>query len=112
MHANFKGLAFSFKDAGDSKIWKRIMEEEDPVSITLPPIYEDKLTAFQKMMLIKILREEKTVQASKEFVKKELGEVFIISPGFNLEEIFKDTIMTSPIIFILSPGADPIAYLI
>jgi dynein heavy chain len=78
----------------------------------MPPIFNDRLTAFQKLMLIKILREEKMVNQIKLFVEEELGKIFIMSPAFNLEEAFKDTINTSPIIFVLSPGADPIAYLI
>lgn len=78
----------------------------------MPPLFDERLSDFQKLMLVKALREEKTVQASKNFVKKELGEKYIMSPAFSLEEAFKDTVNTAPIIFILSPGADPIAYLI
>lgn len=61
--------------------------------------------------MYRVLRDEKTVTAAKDFVKATLGEFYIISPGFNLEDAFKDTINTAPIIFVLSPGADPIAYL-
>lgn len=63
-------------------------------------------------MLIKVLREEKLVLAIKEFVKAELGEKFIISPAFDLASAFADSMNTSPIIFVLSPGADPITYLL
>lgn len=110
-HANFKDLSLSFKDKGDEVTWIEIMTSEEPSQIQLPPLFEERLTPFQKLMLIKSLRDEKTVQASKNFVKKELGEKYIISPAFSLEDAFKDTVNTAPIIFILSPGADPIAYL-
>ena len=111
-HANFKDLSLSFKDKKDEIIWKELLTSEDPSSMQLPILFESRLTDFQKLMLVKALREEKTVQASKNFVKKELGEKFIMSPAFSLEDAFKDTVNTAPIIFILSPGADPIAYLI
>lgn len=62
-------------------------------------------------MLLKVLREEKLVAGIKEFVKKELGIKFIESPPFDLEGSFNDSVSTTPIIFVLSPGADPIAYL-
>jgi dynein heavy chain len=63
-------------------------------------------------MLIKVLREEKLVGAIKEFVKKEMGEKFIESPPFDLNGAFSDSTAAAPIIFVLSPGADPISYLL
>lgn len=47
----------------------------------------------------------------KDFVKAELGEKFIESPPFDLKAAFQDSSNTTPIIFVLSPGADPIPYL-
>jgi dynein heavy chain len=48
----------------------------------------------------------------KNFVLKVLGKVFIESPGFDLKGSFEDSSSTTPIIFVLSPGADPISYLL
>jgi dynein heavy chain len=49
--------------------------------------------------------------AVKNFVKAELGAKFIESPPFDLEGCLADSSNVTPIIFVLSPGADPIAYL-
>ena len=48
----------------------------------------------------------------KNFVLNILGKTFIESPVFDLKGSFHDSTPTTPIIFVLSPGADPIAYLI
>lgn len=40
-----------------------------------------------------------------------MGELFTKSPLFDLKGSFADSTCTTPIIFVLSPGADPIAYL-
>lgn len=48
----------------------------------------------------------------KTFVKESLGELFTISPVFDLKGAFSDSTCTTPIIFVLSPGADPITYLL
>lgn len=48
----------------------------------------------------------------KNYVKESLGEMFTLSPQFDLKGSFTDSSCTTPIIFVLSPGADPIAYLL
>lgn len=111
VHPNYKDITKSFEDPSDRKIWKNIMETENPQKIQLPPIYEDRLTSFQKVVLIKVLRESKLMLQAKVFVKQELGKVFIESPPFNLASCLADSLPSTPIIFVLTPGSDPIAAL-
>jgi len=112
VHYNFKDLSKSFQEPNDTKIWKSIMTSENPQKISLPAIYEDRLSSFQKVMLLKLLREPKMTLAAKVFVKKELGKVFIESPAFDLTGSLADSTSTTPIIFIITPGSDPIANLV
>lgn len=44
----------------------------------------------------------------KNYVKETLGPLFIESPVFDLKGSYKDSTCTTPIIFVLSAGADPI----
>jgi dynein heavy chain, axonemal len=85
---------------------------EDPTNVNLPPLYEERLTPFQKLMLLKVLREEELIFGVKKFVKEELGKKFIESPPFDLGSSYSDSSPSTPIIFILSPGADPMVYLL
>lgn len=110
-HANFKNLIRSFEDTSDKVIWKSICASDEPHLIPLPPIFEDRLTNFQKLMLLKVVRPGKMMFGVKSFVKNELGAKFIESPPFDLEGCLADSSNITPIIFVLSPGADPIAYL-
>ena len=87
------------------------MREENPEKVPLPAIFADKLSHFEHLMLIKVLRKTKMINSVKQFVANSLGLNFIQSPPFKLEEVFGDSIPSTPIIFVLSPGADPIAYL-
>ena len=41
-----------------------------------------------------------------------MGNFFVESPLFDLKGAFNDSTCTTPIIFILSPGADPMSYLL
>jgi dynein heavy chain len=92
----------------DSVYWKDLMASEDPSRLSLPSKYEDTLTEFQKLMIRKIIKEENLMLYVKEFIRKELSDEFIESPAFDLPSVYVDSIAVSPIIFILSPGADPI----
>lgn len=111
-HFSFKDITKSFADAGDSATWKRILSAEEPSTIPLPPLYEDRLSPFQKLMLARVLREEKLVPAIRAFVGAELGAKFTESPPFDLEGAADDSTPGTPVIFVLSPGADPIADLL
>ena len=64
------------------------------------------------MLLLKTLREEKLISLIKNYIKETLGSLFIESPAFDLKGSFTDSTCTAPIIFVLSPGADPITYLL
>ena len=64
------------------------------------------------MIIYKILREEKLISLIKNYVGLLLGKIFIESPVFDLKGAFFDSVCTTPIIFVLSPGADPISYLL
>ena len=63
------------------------------------------------MLLVKALCEEKLMVGIMEFVRATLGNEFIESPPFDLIGAYDDSSNMTPIIFILSPGADPIIYL-
>ena len=88
------------------------MNADNPSAIKSPENLEVKLDIFQKMIIYKILREEKLILIIKNFVLKVLGKIFIESPVFDLKGAFEDSSSTTPIIFVLSPGADPISYLL
>lgn len=46
------------------------------------------------------------------FVSEKLGQKYIEPPPFDLPNAFNDSNATSPLLFILSPGADPTAALL
>jgi dynein heavy chain len=65
------------------------------------------LNAFQRLLLVKSLRENFLQMEARSFVAKELGDSYTISPPFDLLGTYKDSTKITPIIFVLSAGADP-----
>eukprot|EP01018_Ginkgo_biloba_P018810 Gb_18327 [translate_table: standard] len=101
----FDGLS---KDITENlREWKLFFEAAEPHNSALPTKWDKAVDLFQRLLLIKCLREEKIVYACEVFVKEKLGKQFVGSVPLQLEEVFKDTSNTTPIIFILSTGADP-----
>ncbi|KAJ9576326.1 hypothetical protein L9F63_006826, partial [Diploptera punctata] len=65
------------------------------------------LEDFEKLMLLKALKEEKLVFAITEYVKEKLGQSFIESPQSSSAVLYKDTSNITPLVFVLSTGSDP-----
>ena len=53
------------KFLGEKMTWKQIMKDENPEKIPLPAIFAEKLSAFQHLMLIKVLRKTKLIYSIK-----------------------------------------------
>ncbi|KAK9882719.1 hypothetical protein WA026_022770 [Henosepilachna vigintioctopunctata] len=109
MFDSFKGLPDDIEsviplEIGDFNIDIKVIPTSRRVS-TIP--WNQRLKDFEKLLLLKTLKEEKLVFAITEFVKMKLGQAFIESPQVSLQLLYQDTGNTVPLVFILSPGSDP-----
>ena len=69
------------------------------------------LDAFQFLLVLRAIRPDMLVPAMANYVTFKLGEYFVTPPAFDLGLVFKDSGPTIPLIFVLSPGADPLSSL-
>ena len=75
----------------------------------MPGEWDSKLNTFQKLIVLKSLRSDKITLAVQNFVVEHLGQPFVEPPVFNLQKSYKDSSITTPLIFVLSKGSDPVA---
>jgi dynein heavy chain len=107
----FKGLTADVKKK--PAMWKSAMvDAEFPHESELPAPWSNKLSNFQKMLVLRAFRPEKLVFGTRVYTGKQLGDTFTESPPFDLEGCFNDSTCKTPLIFVLSPGADINDYLL
>lgn len=69
--------------------------------------WNDVLSPFKKLMLISFLKPELLVTAISSYVRFTLGTEFTESKGTSLASVYQDISPTTPLIFVLSTGSDP-----
>eukprot|EP00644_Phytophthora_capsici_P004659 jgi/Phyca11/7444/fgenesh1_pm.PHYCAscaffold_19_\ len=108
----FQGLCASLTNVWPR--WINWLESPDFLSnpTSCPGNYGSTLTAFQKVLLLRGLAEEKVPQAVLNMISTEMGAEFGRNASTTMEEIYNDTDRKTPCIFVLSAGADPTGMLL
>uniref|UniRef100_A0A8C8RR18 Dynein axonemal heavy chain 12 n=1 Tax=Pelusios castaneus TaxID=367368 RepID=A0A8C8RR18_9SAUR len=110
----FRGLRYSKNPlVRISPEWRKIYDSKEPHSVPLPKPWDKTLNALQKMIILRCLRSDKVKRhAIMIFVTDKLGKKFVEPPPFDLTKSYLDSNSTIPLIFVLSPGADPMSSLL
>lgn len=73
-----------------------------------PEPWATKLDDFERLLVLKCLRPDKVINAMQIYLAKYLGQQFIEPQIANLSAVYMASSNTKPIVFILSPGIDPV----
>ncbi|PVD32839.1 hypothetical protein C0Q70_08286 [Pomacea canaliculata] len=91
----------------NEKTWKAWFDHDTPESQPFPMQYNEVLSQFQRLMLLRCFRVDRIYRAVMEYVTKIMGEKYVTPPIISFESVFDQSTPASPIVFILSPGSDP-----
>ena len=91
--------------------WKKLYDSPNPQSLKYPTPF-DALSGLDRMVVLRSFRPDKLVPASQDFIVDNMGQSYIEPPTFDLTGSFADSNCCAPLIFVLSPGADPMAALL
>ncbi|XP_043259913.1 dynein axonemal heavy chain 7 isoform X2 [Colletes gigas] len=105
----FEGFKDSFVENVDA--WKVVFDHMEPHTLHFPAPY-DTVTPFKRMLVLRCIRPDKVLPAAQQFVEVHLGRLYIEPPPFDLLSSFADSYACIPLIFVLTPGADPMAILL
>jgi len=97
---------------GSLESWQKIYNSRSPQTEELMAPWNEKLSDFQRIILIRVIRPDKAVPLTRLFVEAKLGVKFTRPPPFDLAGSYADSHSCAPLIFVLSPGADPMAQLL
>ncbi|KAM9212758.1 dynein axonemal heavy chain 14 [Dugong dugon] len=93
-----------------NEVAKLLNEDEEMCSpINFP---WEKLTSFQRLILVKILRPECLKNSVRKFVTENLGSEYLHTTEINLKEPYKESSARTPLILIHSDGIDPTGLLL
>lgn len=91
----------------DETAWKSYYGREAPESAPLPNGFSSRLGQFEVLMLLRCLRVDRVTVGITNFVMSTLGDKFVSPPVLDYGAIYKQSSETTPVVFVLSPGADP-----
>ncbi|XP_031567893.1 dynein heavy chain 3, axonemal-like [Actinia tenebrosa] len=104
---NLKDLRETMGDPG----WKSFYDSSTPQTERMPDPW-DLLSGLDRMVVLRCLRPDKVVPAVQDFIVDKMGRSYIEPPTFNLQLSYDDSHSCAPLVFVLSPGADPMAGLL
>lgn len=106
----YAGLMESFKE--NEAVWLEWAQGDNPHIDPLPLDWKDKLDDFKKMVVLRAFRPDKLMFASQQYVLNNMGNFFVQAQTQTMDVVFADTNYKTPMIFILSTGADPTSTLL
>jgi dynein heavy chain len=105
----FKDFLAQFKSQG--KFWEGVVGTSVPMD-TIDAIVADAYDPFQKLCILRCLRPDAVIPATQQFIANDMGTHFIEPPPFDMQSCYNDSKCTTPLIFVLTPGADPMEKLL
>ena len=107
----FAGVCASIASSEDSAGWLAFLRSSTPWLCALPGVWEARLSLFEKLLLLRGLRSDQLPSACSSFVAAVLGAEFAGSAPASMDDVLAAADCRTPIMCILSAGADPTAML-
>jgi dynein heavy chain len=88
--------------------WKAVYDSSDPHLRPFPGTFA-KCSPFERLCVLRCIRPGSLVLGVEAFVQTAMGKEFTSPPPFDLGACFAESNPRVPLIFVLSPGSDPMS---
>jgi len=100
----FKELTTLLRNNNDG--WRNWIDCEAPEHTKIPDL-QGKVSDFEKLCLVRAVREDRMLMSAKSFVLGSLGTKYLIFKPLDIEATWSESTTRVPMIFLLSPGSNP-----
>ena len=108
---SFCGLCDSLSSDSARDGWLSFLRSVSPWLSALPGVWDARLSLFEKLLLLRGLRSDHLPSGCSSFVTAVLGDEFAGSVAASMDDVLAAADCRTPIMCILSAGADPTALL-
>jgi dynein heavy chain, axonemal len=106
----FEGIMNAISSNAD--VWEDWGSHDEPQDQPLPGGWQEKLNSMQQMLLVKCFRQEKLQFSIQKYIIEKMGREYVETAAVQMTEVYKDTDYRTPVVFVLSTGADPTGLLL
>jgi len=103
---SFKGLHTNFMSG--IKEWQAIYDSSEPINQPFPEPWASTLNDLERLLVLRSIRFDKIKPCIQKYVIDNMGHEYVESGAFSLEGVYKDSTKGTPLIFVLTPGVDPL----
>ncbi|KAF5308522.1 hypothetical protein FQR65_LT06187 [Abscondita terminalis] len=105
----FHGVISSFEQY--TRDWRDWYLHTEPETLPLIGEWEEICNEFQKMLFVRCIRQDRLSFSITNFLINQMGPKFIEPPVLDIKSVLEESVAQTPLIFVLSPGVDPITAL-
>ena len=87
--------------------WKAFYDLEAPENAPMPGNFSEELDQFEQMLVMRCLRVDRVTVTITNYVIGRMGERYVTPPVLDYKSIYAQSGPLTPVVFVLSPGADP-----
>ena len=96
----FEGLSQSIVDKWEE--WKAWGLSDNPFATTMPDGFNERLSPFDRLLLVKSFRNELILVSIAEYIIGEMGKFYVEPPSTSMDVIFETMDICTPLIYVLT----------